>query len=62
KYLHPVTASLLMSLESVFATIGGWIFLHETLTPRELAGCAVIFAAVLLAQLPPPRRKIRAQG
>ncbi len=53
KYLHPAAASLLMSLESVFASVGGWIFLHETLSPRELAGCAVIFAAVLLAQLPP---------
>ena len=50
KYLHPVTATLLMSLESVFAVIGGWIFLHEVLTPRELIGCAIIFAAVIIAQ------------
>ena len=52
KYLHPVTATLLMSLESVFAVLGGWLFLNEVLTPRELSGCAVIFLAVILSQLP----------
>ena len=52
KYLHPVTATLLMSLESVFAVLGGWIFLKEVLTPRELAGCAIIFAAVIITQIP----------
>lgn len=56
KYLHPVTATLLMSLESVFAVLGGWIFLKERLSPLELSGCAVIFAAVLLSQLPAERR------
>ena len=54
KYLHPVTATLLMSLESVFALLGGWIFLNEALTLRELSGCAVIFLAIILAQLPAP--------
>ncbi len=52
KYLHPVTATLLMSLESVFAVLGGWLFLNELLSLRELTGCAVIFCAVILAQLP----------
>ena len=52
KYLHPVTASLLMSLESVFAVLGGWIFLQERLSGREIAGCVVIAGAVILAQLP----------
>ena len=52
KYLHPVTATLLMSLESVFAAIGGRIFLDERLTAVELTGCAVIFVAVILSQLP----------
>ena len=52
RYLHPVTASLLMSLESVFAVLGGWLFLGEALPARELAGCGTIFAAVVLAQLP----------
>lgn len=57
KYLHPVAATLLMSLESVFAVLGGWIFLGEVLTLREFAGCCVIFAAVLLAQIPIPHKK-----
>lgn len=52
KYLHPVTATLLMSLESVFAVLGGWLFLNEKLTSSELAGCSVIFAAILIAQIP----------
>ncbi len=51
KYVHPVIASLLMSLESVFAALGGWIILGERLNGRELAGCAIIFAAVIIAQL-----------
>ena len=59
KYLHPVTATLIMSLESVFAALGGRIFLGERLTAPELVGCAVIFAAVILSQLPPPRRRTR---
>jgi drug/metabolite transporter (DMT)-like permease len=53
KFLHPVTASLLMSLESVFAALGGWIFLQEKLSLREFLGCAVILSAVILSQLPP---------
>ena len=52
KYLHPVTATLLMSLESVFAVLGGWLFLNEMLSVHELIGCTVIFAAVILAQIP----------
>lgn len=49
---EPAMASLLMSLESVFAGLGGWVLLHERLSGRELAGCALVFAGVLLAQLP----------
>lgn len=50
--LNPTVASLLMSLESVFSVIAGWILLHETMGARELLGCALIFAAVVLAQIP----------
>ena len=52
KYLHPVAATLLMSLESVFGVLGGWLFLHEILSWRELAGCGIILAAVIIAQMP----------
>ena len=45
-------ASIIMSLESVFAALGGWLILAEALTPVELAGCALVFAAVMLAQVP----------
>ena len=58
KFVQPVIATLLMSLESVFSAVGGWLFLKQTLTLRELAGCAAILAAVILAQLlPSPQPK-----
>lgn len=47
----PALATLIMSLESVFAAIFGAIFLNEILSLRELAGCALVLAAVLMAQL-----------
>ena len=56
KGLNPTVASLLMSLESVFAAIAGWLILHQTLNAREILGCALVFAAVLLAQLAPARK------
>lgn len=52
KGLNPAIASLAMCLESVFGAVGGWLVLHQTLSARELLGCALIFAAVVLAQLP----------
>ena len=50
KYVHPVVATLVMSLESVISALGGWILLGETLNAREIIGCCIIFAAVLMAQ------------
>lgn len=50
--VEPTTASLLMSLESVFAALAGWLLLHETMTPWELLGCALVFGAVIFSQLP----------
>jgi drug/metabolite transporter (DMT)-like permease len=44
-------AALILSAEAVFAALFGWIFLHETLLPVQLAGCALIFGAVILVQL-----------
>ena len=52
KDLNPAIASLAMSLESVFGTLFSWLFLNDRLSPAELAGCALMFCAVLLAQLP----------
>ena len=50
--LNPAIASLAMCLESVFGALGGWLLLNQNLSLRELAGCALIFAAVVGAQLP----------
>lgn len=52
KTTDPTVASILMSLESVFAGIGGWLILGERLGGIELFGCALVFIAVMLAQVP----------
>lgn len=54
KELQPTVASLIMSLESVFSALAGWLILHQTLSYRELIGCILVFCAVLLAQIPAP--------
>ena len=48
----PAVASLLMSLESVFAALSGWLILRQQMSGREAVGCVLVFAAVILAQLP----------
>ena len=53
KNLHPTVASLLMSLESAFSVLAGWVLLHQALGRREILGCALMLAAVVLAQLAP---------
>ena len=52
KDLNPAIASLIMCLESVFSALGGWLLLGQNLSMRESAGCTLIFAAVVLSQLP----------
>ncbi len=52
KRLEPTAASLIMSLESVFSALGGWLLLRNTMTPAELTGCALVFAGVIVSQLP----------
>ena len=52
KSLEPTTASLIMSLESVFAVLSAWLILNERLAPWELSGCILVFAAVILSQIP----------
>jgi drug/metabolite transporter (DMT)-like permease len=49
KDVNPVIASLIMSLESIFAVLAGWIALGEILTPREISGCVMMFAAIIAA-------------
>lgn len=60
-FTDPTVASLLMSMESVFAVLGGALILHERMTGRELLGCVVMFAAIVLVQLPAPGGKKTAE-
>ena len=53
----PTVAALILSLESVFAVIGGAIILHERMSPRELIGCVIMFVAIILVQIPLPEKK-----
>ena len=59
KGLNPTVASLIMSLESSISVIAGWLFLGQRMGSREILGCVVMFAAIVLAQLPEKRRKTR---
>ncbi len=58
KNTQPAVASLLMCLESVFAVLAGWVVLHEALSTREIIGCIVMFAAIILTKLPERKKKI----
>ena len=54
----PEAASLIMSLESVFAALAGWVMLKEAMSGRELFGCALLFGAIILVQTGPGSRKL----
>lgn len=56
KNTDPAVASLIISLESVFSVLAGWVILGERLSGRELFGCALVFTAVILAQFPEKAR------
>ncbi len=51
KKVEPTLASLLMSFESVFCVLGGWLILGERMSIRQIIGCVLVFIAILLAQL-----------
>ena len=52
KELEPSLASIIMSLEAVFAALSGWLFLNQMMSSREIIGACLVFGAVLVAQLP----------
>ena len=52
----PTIASLILSLESVVSVLAGWILLGETLSPREILGCVLMFGAIILAQINPKKQ------
>lgn len=55
KNADPTVASLLLSLESVFSVLAGWVILGQDLSAKELFGCVLMFVAIILAQLPQKR-------
>lgn len=57
KDMNPTVASLILSLESCISVLAGWVILHQALSIRELSGCLLMFAAIILAQLPSPSSK-----
>lgn len=52
KGTNPVTASLLLSLESVFSVLAGWLILGQHMSVREILGCVLVFAGIVLVQIP----------
>lgn len=52
KNMDPTVASLILSLESVFSVLAGWLILKQTLRFHEFLGCGLMFLAIILAQLP----------
>lgn len=52
KNVDPTVASLILSLESVFSLLAGWVILGQKLSARELVGCVLVFVAIVLAQIP----------
>ena len=57
KNVNPAVASLLLSLESCFSVLAGWIVLGERLSIREMSGCILMFAAIVLAQVPEKKKR-----
>ncbi len=58
KDTDPTVASILMCLESVFAVLAGIVVLGQIPTPAESVGCALMFAAIVIAQLPPIKKRV----
>ena len=59
KKTEPTLASMLMSLESVFAVLTTMVILHQTPTPRETVGCVLMFGAIIVAQLPERKKTVK---
>jgi drug/metabolite transporter (DMT)-like permease len=59
KHINPSAAGIILSLEAVFAAIGGAVILGERLPARELLGCGLMFGAVILSQIPVKEKNIK---
>ena len=51
KKAHPAHAAIILSLEAVFAALGGWLILGEVLSPRGMAGAGLMLAGMMISQL-----------
>ncbi|MGN1267554.1 MAG: DMT family transporter [Dorea sp.] len=58
KNVDPAIASLILSLESCFSVLAGWMLLGQKLSVRESIGCVLMFAAIILAQLPDKKKEV----
>lgn len=58
KYTDPTSASILMSLESVFSALAGWVLLGQSMSVAQILGCALMFTAIVLVQLPDKQKRI----
>ena len=61
KDVDPTIASMILSLESVFSVLAGWVILQQKLSGREISGCVLMFAAILLAQTRPGKKQVPEQ-
>lgn len=58
RHTNPTVASLLLSMEAAFGALGGFLLLQEIMTSRELLGCGLMFAAIIVAQLPSKKKAV----
>ncbi len=58
KNMDPTVASLILSMESVFSVLSGWIILGQALSAKEMFGCVMVFGAVVLVQLPDRKKEV----
>ncbi len=61
-YTDPTPASMILSLESVFGVLAGMIFLGEMMSMRETLGCIIMFAAIIITQLPSKEERLQAKA
>ena len=60
KHAEPTVASIVMSLESVFAALAGWLLINQPMSLREIFGCVLMFGAITIVQLPEKNKTLRA--
>lgn len=60
-YTDPTSASMILSMESVFGVLAGMVFLGEMMEMREILGCIIMFAAIITAQLPSKEERLQAK-